>query len=154
MSYYFLDSSALVKRYVPEQGTNWIRSIATPISGNTIFVAHITQVEIVSAVMRRSRSGSVAVRVAQAIRRLMERHASREYVVVTLADVIVERAKNLLEAHPLRAYDAVQLATSLEVNARLSAAGLNSLVFISADTRLLAVAGAEGLAIEDPNSHP
>lgn len=28
---YFLDSSALVKRYVPETGTAWIQAIATPV---------------------------------------------------------------------------------------------------------------------------
>jgi hypothetical protein len=42
MTHYFLDSSALIKRYVAETGTNWVRSIILPGSGNIIVVAHIT----------------------------------------------------------------------------------------------------------------
>lgn len=68
MSHYFFDSSALVKRYIPEIGTTWVRSIVAPTSGNTVIIAHITSVEVVSAVMRRSRDGSVPVRTAQVIR--------------------------------------------------------------------------------------
>lgn len=67
---------------------------------------------------------------------------------------MLHRAEDLLEAHPLRAYDAVQLASALESNDRLVAADLAPLVFVSADTRLLAVAMAEGLATDDPTAHP
>jgi uncharacterized protein len=41
---YFLDSSALVKRNVPETGTVWVRSIITPSTSNTILVARMMQV--------------------------------------------------------------------------------------------------------------
>jgi hypothetical protein len=37
---------------------------------------------------------------------------------------------------------------------RYLAAGLSAVIFISADTELNAAAMAEGLTIEDPNSHP
>ena len=68
-------------------------------------------------------------------------------------DAIVARAQDLASAHLLRAYDAVQLASALESNARLLIAGSSPLTFVSADTRLLTAAAAEGLATEDPNSH-
>lgn len=57
---YFLDSSALLKRYVPEVGTAWVQSIADPQNQNLLFVAHITWVEVCSAVARRQREGSVS----------------------------------------------------------------------------------------------
>jgi predicted nucleic acid-binding protein len=41
MTYYFTDTSALIKRYVREVGTTWIRSITTRSASNIIFVAHI-----------------------------------------------------------------------------------------------------------------
>ena len=37
---YFLDSSALVKRYVAETGTAWIVGLANPRAGILIIVAH------------------------------------------------------------------------------------------------------------------
>jgi predicted nucleic acid-binding protein len=53
----------------------------------------------------------------------------------------------------LRAYDSIQLATALEVYARLVSAG-QTLNFIAADTRLLQAALAAGLPTDNPNNHP
>jgi len=36
---YFLDTSALVKRYVPELGSNWIQSITVPAAGNFLAIS-------------------------------------------------------------------------------------------------------------------
>jgi hypothetical protein len=49
---YFLDSSALVKRYVPEVGTTWIQTLA-PDANNQLYIARITWVEVLSALARR-----------------------------------------------------------------------------------------------------
>lgn len=57
---YFLDSSALLKRYVPEVGTAWIQSITNAQNQNLLIVAHIAWVEISSAVARRQRKGSIS----------------------------------------------------------------------------------------------
>lgn len=154
MSGYFFDSSALVKRYVPETGTAWVRSIVDPKSRHTIFIAHVTQIELVSAAMRRSRDGSISIRTARAVRLVMDRHTSRQYSVIGLTSAVVSLAEHLLEIHPLRAYDSVQLASALESNRRLVLAGLNSLTFVSSDSRLLSIATAEGLPTDDPNAHP
>jgi uncharacterized protein len=55
VSFYFLDSSALVKRYVTESGSSWIESVVSAEAGNTIFIARITWVEVFSALSRRQR---------------------------------------------------------------------------------------------------
>lgn len=154
MTHYFLDSSALVKRYISEQGTAWVRSIIPLNTGNTIIVAQITQVEIVSGAARRQRDGQISARTAHAVRLLIDRHASREYIVIGLTGQVIQRAENLLESYALRAYDSLQLASALESNTRLLTAGLTPLVFVSADVRLLTAAVAEGLTTDDPNSHP
>jgi hypothetical protein len=52
---YFLDSSALVKRYVPEPGTAWVRTITTPSADNTVLVAQMIPAEVISGVWRRVR---------------------------------------------------------------------------------------------------
>lgn len=67
---------------------------------------------------------------------------------------VIERAKSLLELYPLRAYDAVHLASALLANDTLVTSGLPVLVFVSADHRLLIAAQAEGLATENPNVYP
>ena len=49
MAVYFLDSSALVKRYIRETGTDWVASLFSPDFGNDCFVAAIAGVEIIAA---------------------------------------------------------------------------------------------------------
>ena len=153
MTQCFLDSSALIKRYVVEPGTPWIRSLTIRSSGNTVIMAQITQIEIVSGASRRAREGTLTTRTVRAMRLLIDRHAHREYVVIGLTPQVVRRAEDLLSVYPLRAYDTVQLASALESNTRLVAAGLSPGLFVSSDVRLLTAAATEGLMTEDPNAH-
>jgi predicted nucleic acid-binding protein len=150
---FFLDSSALIKRYITEQGTAWVRALCASAAGNSLLISAITPVEIISGVSRCRREGTVTLRAAQVIRLLQNRHLQREYRVIELAAPIIQRSQDLLEQHPLRAYDAIQLASALEANARLLAGGLAPLVFSSADSRLLGIAALVGLSTDDPVAH-
>jgi uncharacterized protein len=55
--------------------------------------------------------------------------------------------------HGLRAYDAVQLAAMMEVHRFYQTAGFSPVIVLSADLELNAAATAEGLAVDDPNTH-
>jgi uncharacterized protein len=57
---YFLDASAVVKRYLIEAGTLWIGGIVSPTAGNRIYVARISGAEVVAAISRRSKAGTLA----------------------------------------------------------------------------------------------
>ena len=61
---------------------------------------------------------------------------------------LVAQAATLARRHALRGYDAVQLAAALEIHATDP-----SLTLLSADAELNTAATAEGLSVEDPNSH-
>jgi uncharacterized protein len=50
---YFVDSSGLVKRYVREGGTGWVRRLTRRNPSTVIYIARITAVEVTSAVARR-----------------------------------------------------------------------------------------------------
>ena len=66
---YFVDSSALVKRYVTETGTTWIQAAAAPSAHNRLVIARITWVEVLSALARRQREGSLSPeQIARAVR--------------------------------------------------------------------------------------
>ena len=66
----------------------------------------------------------------------------------------VSLARMLAQQHPLRAYDAVQLSTALQLNQDLIGRGHEPLTFICADVQLLNIARAEGLLAENPNDYP
>jgi hypothetical protein len=67
---------------------------------------------------------------------------------------LVERAGELIVQYPLRAYDAVQLASALRVQSLLTSMPETQLIFVSADNRLLDIAQSAGLAIDNPNNYP
>jgi uncharacterized protein len=50
---YYVDSSGLVKRYVREGGTGWVRRLTRRNPSTVIYIARITAVEVTSAVARR-----------------------------------------------------------------------------------------------------
>jgi hypothetical protein len=82
MTHLFLDSSALIKRYLPEQGTPWVRSLIAASIRNLTSIAHITSIEMLSGISRRMREGLITPHHVHAIRQLMERHVRDEYVTV------------------------------------------------------------------------
>lgn len=53
MSAYFCDTSAIIKRYIKEKGSQFVESIADLKSGNKIFLAQIAQVEIAAAIAHK-----------------------------------------------------------------------------------------------------
>lgn len=153
MSSYFIDSSALAKRYMPETGTTWVRHLTQPHSGNDIFVAQITVVEILSAIARGYHDGNIDRKTLQSFRQLVVRHMQTQYHVMVLSNIIVKRSLDLHEGYRLRAYDAVQLASALALQQQADALG-GMITFIAADTRLLQAAGGEGLTTDTPNNYP
>lgn len=66
---------------------------------------------------------------------------------------VIDLAGQLVNQHPLRAYDAVQLAAALNLQGQLSPPDVASFTFLT-DSRLLAIAQAENLLADDPNLHP
>lgn len=60
MAAYFLDSSALVKRYAAESGTAWVTGLLAPSAGHRLYVTRITGVETVAAITRK-RKGAAAL---------------------------------------------------------------------------------------------
>lgn len=154
MAAYFLDSSALVKRYARETGTAWVISLFRPAAANFIYAARITFVEVVAALTRRTRGGRLApAATAKSLLRFRRSFAGK-FVVVDVTASLVENAAALAEKHVLRGYDAVQLAAALQINSDRLAAGAPPVTLVSADATLNAAALAEGLAVDNPNNHP
>lgn len=153
MAVYYMESSALVKRYVTETGTDWVRGLALPAAGNTLFIAQITGVEVVAAIALRARRGATSPADAAAVAANFRLDFVRGYYAVPLTLAIITRAMDLAEKHGLRAYDATQLSTALQVQLESRTNGTPEPVFVSADVQLNAAATAEGLAVDNPNSH-
>jgi predicted nucleic acid-binding protein len=150
---YFVDSSALVKRYVQETGTLWVRSVTRHNPLNRIYLARITVVEVTAAVARRRKGRTLTSPRASSILHRFRKHVAGRYSIVEITPALLNEATKLANSHELRAYDSVQLAVALEVNRIYQTRGSGPITLISSDRDLNAAASAEGMAVEDPNAH-
>lgn len=153
MAVLFFDSSALVKRYVVETGTALVVSQLRFSAANDVFIANITGIEAASAIARRVKGGSIAQTLADKALKRFKRDYDIRFIVVDLTAQIIEEGILLAQKHGLRGYDTAQLAVGLSVGNRLAQSGIQNFTFISADEDLNAAARAEGLAVDNPNSH-
>ena len=153
MSFYYLDTSALTKHYVTETGSEWLEATIFEPAGNMLLISRITVVELRSALARRKREASIQPQDHTDALNALSEDCLLRYRFVEFEAPVVDLAGELLDRYVLRAYDAVQLASALVINRLLAEANLASLIFVSADSNLLASAQATGLQIDNPNVH-
>ena len=176
MSAFYLESSALVKRYSTEKGSKFIIKLMQPhdkhlhisvsssskfiiklmqpSAGNRLYAVKITEVEVCAALTRKRKGLTMtAVGATKSIFRFRRNFAAR-FIKSDISDLILNEAIRLTDLYTLRGYDAVQLAAALEANTERVSRGLALLIFVSADAELNIAAQAEGLTIETPNNYP
>ena len=134
---YFLDSSALVKRYLPEPGASLVRALFR--RRRRIAVSRITYAEVATAVARAWREKLIGEEARDSVLATLDADF-RGFDVTEVRRAIIESIPTLVLRQPLRAYDAVQLASALTLKERGA-----SVQFWGADDRLVGAARAEGL---------
>ena len=150
MTAFFMDTSAVIKRYVAEVGSTWVTALAHPAASHVIIISRLTTVEVCSVLARLQRLKQLASNDGARLRADFLSHADLEYLTIPVDDAVLSRARDLVAKHPLRALDAVQLACALE-----AAIGLGeSLTFLCANNDLLNAATGEGFATDSPLVHP
>jgi predicted nucleic acid-binding protein len=141
-----------VKRYVAEVGSAWVQSITEVTSGHELYLSDLTIVEVCAAMSRRRRDGSLSDVETTAFRNEFLADIVNLYLPTPMSDSIIDGAVALTDLHVLRASDAVQLSTALDINAKRISAGLMALSLVSSDQSQIKAALAEGLAVVDPTS--
>lgn len=150
MTTYFVDTSALAKRYLNEIGSPWVISWSVAAAGNVIIISEATVVEIFSAFARRVREGTLPDINANLLRGNFLLHVDAEYLVAKIDSQLLMQARDLVTQYPLRTLDAIQLASAKQALLVLN----EPITFVSSDSNLLLGAAAEGFTIDNPNLHP
>lgn len=106
----YLDASALVKRYIDEDGTTEVNALIDEADYNVTNL--ISRAEVSAAIMRASRMDILSQEDAlEAIGRFQSEWESIQRLPMT--EATVEEADNLVRSHDLRGYDAVHLAAAI-----------------------------------------
>lgn len=149
MELIFLDTSALVKNYADEPGSQLVQNLLLETPSANVYVAKVTGAEAVAALKRKERTGDILPGPAlEAIRRF--RAAWREsFIVLEIDDSKIEDAMDLAERHGLRGYDAIQLSCAVNLHRMVRQTG-DSVTLWSTDKQLNAGAEAEGIDVVNP----
>lgn len=135
----FCDTSALVKLYVAEEGSDTVREAARQAS--RVAVCRIAWAEMMAALSRRAREVPADADAVETVRQRL-RADWPAYLVLEITQALVEQAGDYADLFALRGYDSVQLAA-----ARILQQAVNEPVaFACFDARLARAAGALGLA--------
>jgi len=141
---YYLDTSALVKRYHPERGTTYLDRVFAEADATFIIVS-ITIAELTSALVRKREAGEIS---EEGLRQTLSKFSEdliREFWILDIERHHIHQAQQLILRHSLRTLDSLQLSLLLVVRDL-------SPIFLCSDARLLAAAKAEGITILDPSA--
>ena len=148
MELFYLDTSALIKRYIEEEGTERVLDLTADSTGVQIIILDITPLEARSALRRRQREGDISDSDVYGILDQIEADVSSFFLVQPSTSAVIEEGTRLIDRHALRAYDALQMAGCLVTREQVP----GPLTFVCADVRLCAAATQEGLVVLDPTS--
>ena len=145
---YFLDTSALVKLYHHELGSEiveaWVANQAVQ-----IWLSELARVELHSVFVRKVREGELTEAILQAVLECFREDLHSRFQVVPLTDDIVERAISLLlsqaKNYPLRTLDALHIASAQAVEK-------SGLAFVAADKKLFTATSGLFSRIIDPEA--
>lgn len=154
MGVYFLDTSAVVKRYCLERGQSWVRSLSNPLQGHVLFISQAALVEVVTAFCRKAYLRDISITQRDEFIDAFRTDCENSYIIEPVTDAIYTTAGNLCRMYNLRAYDAVQLTCALNIRNEALVDQTTSPIFVCADKRLVEFACAEGLAADNPENHP
>ena len=139
----YLDSSALVKRYVAEPGSEAIdRLLAEHPYAATSRLAYP---EILSALNRKRSTREISTRVFDDIANAFESDW-RKLFILELDDVLVPIIRKSIRKHSIRGADAVHLASAMWLRSTLK----EDVIFACSDSKLLDAAHGERLVAFDP----
>ena len=153
MASYFLDTSAIIKRYVSERGQSLILTLCNPIQGNKLYISQTTLTEAVAGMCRKARERSITLLERDTLITSFRRDARKAYGIQRVTTAIYTDAGNLCRIHALRAFDAIQLASALSLRDKALASKVSPPIFVCSDNNLISIATEEGLRVENPNNY-
>lgn len=134
----FLDTSALVKLYVEEEGSAAV--VAQAEAADLLAASRIAWIELMSALARRAREQPQAASALEAARKRFVADWA-QFLTIEVTQALVELAGDYTDTFSLRAYDALQLAAVQSVQAEL----LGEVKFACFDARLVKAAKVLGI---------
>jgi len=142
----YFDSSALVKRYIEEEGSKEVNKLLH--GPEKAVTSRLAYPEILSAIIRRHRAGDIATADCERIKREFRVEWGR-YTIIEVHSELFSIIDKLIEKHALRGADSIHLSTALW----LQQVTKQDVLFAASDAELLNAAKAEKMRTCNPQKY-
>jgi hypothetical protein len=153
MNFFFLDASALCKRYAPEIGSDRMHYLFQHAPVGRLSCLMLGASEVYSVLVRRQNAGGLtpAAFRASITNLFQEIIASLHFPVLRVENSLIRNSLSHIDQHAINSNDAAVLQMALRLAAGHRQQG-NDLVLVASDQRLLRAAQREGLTTFDPET--
>ena len=148
MSCYFLESTAFIKLFVREPGTDALIRLMEAVEDNRKLISSSTPLDVYAAIRRRERAGAISAENAAAALDILRLEAAR-MVQEPLNPAVLEAARQLIDRSALRWPDTLQLAAAIAARDMFQG---TEIIFVSSSSQLLDAARTEGFQTLNPAS--
>jgi hypothetical protein len=149
MALFYLDTSALVKRYKSEEGSETIDWLYDRLPrGHGLATSFLTVLEFVSAIRRLLTTRSISEEEFRDIISTFSRELE-PFLIRSLDDKIVVDSLTYITKHALKSADSIQLATVIELKETMKEVG-EKVIFVCDDKELINVGRKENLEVINP----
>ena len=142
MPLYYIDTSALVKRYHVEQGSEQVERLFSDQTA-VLVTSNLTITELTSALDRKVQERRISEEGLARVLAVAARDLLKEFWLIELDRNHIKHSQQLILQHHLRSLDALHLATFLSIKDLAP-------TLVSADQRLLGAALRESMQIFNP----
>ena len=139
----YLDSSALVKRYIEEAGSDTVESLLA--NADVVVVSRLAYPETLSAITSRHRAGDIS---DDDFKKIKQQFKS-DWQVLTIVEIrndSLQFIDRIIEKYALRGADSIHLSSVIWLKQAMK----TEVVFVASDTALLSAAKQEKLVVINP----
>ena len=144
----YLDTSALLKLFIEESGSEKVRSLVTGRSGaEVLLVSRLGHTEASVSLARMVHLGRISAADLPKYLGSLDDYWDQSIQEIDLLEPVLEDARQLAQRFPLRTYDAIHLASAREARRMLRGIFAGEVQFLAYDANLLKAANEVGFAI-------
>ncbi len=149
MTIFYLDTSALVKRYKTEEGSDIIDYLFDNLpKGHSLATSFLTVLEFVSAIRRLLKGNRISKDDFETIISTFSQELE-PFLIRSIEDNVVAEALNKVVSHALKSADSIHLSTVVELREIMKDAG-EKVVFVCDDDELMKAGRRENLEVINP----
>ena len=151
MAVFYLDTSALVKRYRTEEGTEFIDTLFRKIekSEDRLATSFFSALEFISALRRLLKGEQITQEAFFDSTARFVADLEKYFIISSVDDTVVSRSLSLIIKHAIKTADAIQLSSVLHLK-EVSAESREELLFVVDDEELSHAAQDEVLTVLNP----